>query len=214
MTEITHEQFFDYIGELFVEEDDVLKEIRAEAERQGLPLIGVRPYDGYLLGWLARLVNAKRIVEIGTLGGYSGTWIALNMPKGGHLYTFEREPKHAEVAQANFERAGVNDKVTVIQGVALEMLTTIEDKGPFDMVFIDADKVTYPEYLAWAIENLREGGLVAGHNAFRRGGAIQPKEEGDAELQVFNHMLAKEPRLDGMIIPLGDGMAVGIKRTF
>lgn len=212
MSKVSYQQYFDYIGELFVQEDEVLREIRAENDRQGLPAIGVMPYDGYLLGWLTRLIKAKTAVELGTLGGYSGTWIARHLPEDGHLYTLELEPHHAAVAQANFARAGLTDKVTLIHGPALENLTTLVEKGPFDLVFIDADKTHYPDYLTWAVENLRPGGLVAAHNAFRRGGAIEPKLEGDEELQVFNQMLAADPRLDSMIIPLGDGMAVGVKR--
>ncbi len=207
------ERFDRYIGELFAQSDDILDHIEQETIRNDLPQISIALHDGYLLQWLMRLVGVKTVVEIGTLGGYSGTWISRALPDDGKLYSLELEPKHAEVARANFERAGVNHKIEIVLGPALQSLTKLTRRGPFDMVFIDADKESYPAYLDWAVANLRDGGMVAAHNAYRNGRIFEQEEEGDRIMAEFNQQLADHPQLDSMIIPIGDGMAVGIKRS-
>jgi caffeoyl-CoA O-methyltransferase len=208
MTDL-REQYEDYIAELFAGEDDALRAITTHAEAEGLPSISVRPIDGRLLYWLAKLANTRTIVEIGTLGGYSGTWLARALPADGHLYTLEVSAKHAEVAAANFARAGVADRVTIIQGAASEVFHKVEPYGPFDMAFIDADKGGYGRYLDWAAANLRPGGIVAAHNTYRDGRVMLPVSDDDKAIDAFNRALANDPRLEGIILPLGDGMAVG-----
>jgi caffeoyl-CoA O-methyltransferase len=212
MSNNLRERFEQYIGELFAEEDDTLRWIQSETRRQDLPPISIQPQDGYLLQWLARMTGARKAVEIGTLAGYSGVWIARGLPDDGKLYTIERSGRHAEVARTSFDRAGLNGKVELFQGEALDILRKLSDSGPFDLVFIDADKASYPEYLAWAVHNLRPGGVLAAHNAYRNGGVIQPESNEDRIMHQFNEMLAKHPQLSGFIIPLGDGMAVGFKQ--
>lgn len=209
------ERFYEYIGQLFTEEDAVMQHIQAENIRQDIPPISIKYYDGYLLQWLMRMINARTVIEIGTLGGYSGIWMARALPEDGKLITLELQPRHAEVAQANFEYADVADKVEIKTGMAIKTLQTLnaEADGPFDMVFIDADKISYPQYLEWAAEHLRVGGMIAAHNSYRRGRVLEPEEADDHELIKFHQMIADDPRLDGIIIPLGDGMTVAIKRS-
>lgn len=205
------QQFEGYITDLFVQEDEALKNIQKVANENGLPTISVAPLDGKLLMWLAKLVGAKKIVEIGTLAGYSGVWLARGLSEGGKLYTLEKSAKHAEISRANFESAGVGEKVEVLQGEAQDIFKKVEKYAPFDLVFIDADKEGYPAYLKWAVDHLRPGGVIAAHNAFRNGNIMNPQDDGDRAMDAFNRALAGESRLESIILPLGDGMAVGIK---
>jgi caffeoyl-CoA O-methyltransferase len=213
MDEETQRKLEQYVTDLFAPEDDVLKWIRAEAERNQLPAIHVRPADGRLLQILMLAIGARLAVEIGTLAGYSGVWIARALPPDGKLYTLEKSSKHAQVARASFERAGIGKKVEVREGSALDWLQKLSAQGPFDFVFIDADKSGYAAYLAWAVDNLRLGGIVAAHNAFRDGRVLVPESDDDRAIQAFNEALASNPRLDSTILAIGDGMAVGIKKS-
>lgn len=194
-------------------EDETLREIRARSVREGLPPIAVGPFDGRHLEVLARLAGARRIVEIGTLGGYSGVCLARALPAGGRLDTFELEPRHARVAEESFRRAGVAERVRIHVGPALERLRGIEAEGPFDLVFVDADKAAYPAYLAWAAEHLRLGGAVLGDNVFRRAAFPLPGDppEAAAGIRAFNEALARSGRFRATLLPLEDGLAVGVK---
>jgi len=211
MDEQTRARLDDYVTSLYARPDAALAAIQDEAGRHALPQISLQPHEGRLLQVLARAVSARRIVEIGTLAGYSGTWLARALPDDGRLYTLELNPKHAAVARANFERAGVGGRVEVLEGDALALLDGLRARGPFDLVFIDADKERYPQYLDWAVDNLRVGGLVTAHNAFRHGGVLAPAADADRAMHAFNRALAEHPRLLATIIGVGDGMAVGIK---
>lgn len=207
-----NEQLDQYVTDLFAREDEVLARIRAETARQQMPAINLKPFEGRLLQFLIYALAARKVVEIGTLAGYSGVWIARALPPGGKLYTLEKSSKHAEVARASFERAGLADRVELLEGAAQDWLPKLAAKGPFDLVFIDADKGGYPGYLAWAIDNLRLGGMVAAHNAFRNGKVLAPQSDDDQMIQAFNRALADDTRLESMILAIGDGMAVGIKK--
>lgn len=211
MDEKTLNALNQYVTDLFASEDDVLRWIQAETRRNEMPQISLSPQEGRLLQFLLQSVGAHKAVEIGTLAGYSGTWLARGLPEDGVLYTMEYSPKHAEVARASFERAGVSSKVHLFQGAALETLKQIEGKGPFDFIFIDADKPTYPQYLEWAVDHLRPGGMVTAHNAFGGGRVAEPDGEYAREMRTFNQMLADDPRLSSTILSVGDGMAAGIK---
>lgn len=200
-----------YVTELFATEDDVLQFIQEETRRNDMPQINLSPDEGRLLQFLAQAVGARKAVEIGTLAGYSGTWLARALPDDGKLYTLEASSKHAQVARASFERAGLNGKVELLEGAALDNLNRIEQHGPFDFIFIDADKGTYPQYLAWALENLRVGGMVTAHNAFAGGRVVREGDDYAREMHTFNQLMAREPRLSSTIIAVGDGMAAGIR---
>jgi len=213
MDEHTLTQLNAYITDLFATEDDALRWIQAEAARHELPAISVKPHEGRLLQFLLRAIGARQVVEIGALAGYSAVWMARALPADGRLYTLERSGKHAAIARASFARAGVSERVEVLEGDARESLRKLSGRAPFDFVFIDADKAGYVDYLAWAVENLRPGGMVAAHNAFRGGKVLNPQSDDDRAIQAFNRALADSPRLESTILAVGDGMAVGIKRA-
>jgi predicted O-methyltransferase YrrM len=163
----------------------------------GLPAHDVAPNQGKLLHIFARMVNAKRILEIGTLGGYSTIWLARALPAGGRVITLEADPKHAEVARANIARAGLADVVDVKIGPALETLPTLEGSEPFDLIFIDADKPNNPRYLTWALKLARPGAVVIGDNIVRDGAVVDPRSD-DPRVQgvrEFVRMLGANPRL-------------------
>ncbi len=202
--------------ETFQAEDEVLREIRSRSAREGLRPIQVGPMDGLHLETIARLCGARKAVEIGTLGGYSGVCLLRGMAPDGVLHTFEVDPHHAEVARVSFERAGFAGRVRIHVGRALDGLAAIEPDGPFDLVFIDADKSGYPAYLAWAEEHLRVGGVVLGDNAFAFGHVHDPAWTGeDAEavppLRAFAERLARGGRFRATMIPTEEGLALGVK---
>jgi caffeoyl-CoA O-methyltransferase len=207
-----HERLDQYVTDLYAREDDVLEWIKAETERHEMPTINLRPFEGRLLQMLIYALGARKVVEIGTLAGYSGVWIARALPPDGRLYTLEKSSKHARVAFASFERAGVEDRVELLEGAGQDLLPKLSAQGPFDLVFIDAEKSGYLDYLAWTVDNLRPGGMVTAHNALRHGQVLAPESDDDRLIHEFNQSLAADPRLESTILAIGDGMAVGIKK--
>ncbi|HYO89747.1 MAG TPA: class I SAM-dependent methyltransferase, partial [Candidatus Limnocylindrales bacterium] len=145
------------------------------------------------------------------LAGYSGVWMARALPPDGALYTVEKNHAHAEMTRESFERAGVSERAHVLEGDALMMLSKLTPEGPFDLVFIDADKQSSLRYLDWAERNLRTGGIVAIHNAYRRGSVLDPQTEDDHAVDIFNRTVASRPSLNATIIGVGDGLLVAIK---
>jgi predicted O-methyltransferase YrrM len=193
-----------YIGENLVPADPVLEAaLRASAD-DGLPPISVSPSQGKLLNLLARAQGARTILEIGTLGGYSAIWLARALPPEGRLITLEAEPRHAEVARANLAHAGLADVADVRVGPALDTLPKLqaEGDGPFDLIFIDADKPGYPDYLRWSLRLSRPGSMIIADNVVR-GGAVADSASTDANVQAvrrFIEMLAAEPRVSATAI--------------
>lgn len=200
-----------YLSRIFSPEDPALKEARERSLKAGLPEIQVGPMDALHLEVLTRAVGARSAVEIGTLGGYSGIAIARGLGKTGRLHTFELEEKHAEVARESFRKAGVLDRVRLHVGPALERLPDCESDAPFDLVFIDADKESYPAYLAWAAHHLRVGGLVLGDNAFAFGELAEGRGAGAVAMREFNQELAQGGRFRATILPTGEGLAMAVK---
>lgn len=206
-----------YLEKLYHPEDSILQEIRYRCEKEGLPAIQVGALDGHLLTTLVLAIGAKKIVEIGTLGGYSGVFLARGLPENGKLYTFEYNFKHANVAKESFEKAGLGSKTEIFVGPALENLSKIENYGPFDCVFIDADKKGYVRYLDWAANNLRKGGVVLADNTFAWGMVHHEKIEDPQDepsvkaLQEFNSRLAKDMRFKSTILPTGEGLSFAVK---
>ena len=197
-------------------EDGVLREIRERSVREGLPAIAVGRFDGLHLEVLARAVGAKKGVEIGTLGGYSGVCLLRGMGDGGFLHTFELEERNARVARESFTRAGFEGRFEIHLGPASTTLAGINHEGPFDLVFVDADKVGYPLYLDWAAEHLKLGGVLLGDNAFGWGGVADPHYAGDnadsiRALRVFSEKLAHGGRFRSTMIPTEEGLAMGVK---
>jgi len=193
-----------YFTQLFVPQDPVLDAALKDAADAGLPPIHVAPNQGKFLAILARSVRACSILEIGTLGGYSTIWLARALDPGGHLVTLEANPKHAEVARRNIEHAGLSDVVEIRIGIALETLPQLaaEGSGPYDLVFIDADKGNYAAYLEWALKLSRQGSVIIADNVVRKGAVVDAGSP-DANVQGvrrFNAMLAAEPRLTATAI--------------
>jgi predicted O-methyltransferase YrrM len=194
----------DYFGTTLVPSDAALAAALKASDTAGLPHIAVSAPQGKLLSLLAQIHGARTILEIGTLGGYSTIWLARALPEGGRLVTLEFDPVHAEVARGNIAAAGLADKVQVRVGPALETLPALqrEGAGPFDLFFIDADKVNNPEYLRWALELGRPGSLIVVDNVVR-GGTVVDAGSPDPDVQGTRAALeyiANEPRLDGTAI--------------
>ena len=192
------QQFVDYITTLFAPEDDALRAARAEMERQNIPLINVSTSEGKFLHLLARGCGAKRILEIGTLGGYSTIWLARALPADGTLVSLELDPHRAEVARHNIENAGLASQVTVRVGPAADTLKQMAASGeaPFDLVFIDADKESYSQYLELSLPLLREGGVMLADNALSHATLDPNARDG---VDGFNARAAAHPALDATI---------------
>ncbi len=193
-----------YIEAALIGPDPVLEAALDAADQAGLPAIAVSPAQGKLLHLLARLQGARTILEIGTLGGYSTIWLARALPPDGWLVSLELDPRHAEVARANIARAGLDERVEVRVGPASESLARLADDGDgrFDLVFIDADKEGYPDYLGWALRLTRPGSLIVADNVVRGGAVIDPADA-DPRVQAvrrFIELVAAEPRLDATVI--------------
>jgi predicted O-methyltransferase YrrM len=200
----------EFLAAKLVEPDAVLDQALADSDRGGLPAINVSPCQGKFLNLVARMVGARRILEIGTLGGYSAIWLARALPSSGRLITLEFSPKHAEVARANIERAGLLDRVDIRVGRALDTLPVIarESSEPFDLIFIDADKENNRDYLAWAVKLGRPGSVIITDNVVRDG---KVADEASRDPMVvgtrrFLDALAAEPRVSATAI-----QTVGVK---
>jgi predicted O-methyltransferase YrrM len=214
-----------YIAEHLLPPDPVLDAVLAASDAAGLPPIAITPNQGKLLELLARIHHAHSILELGTLGGYSTIWLARALPEGGRLITLEREPHYAEVARANISSAGFADMVNIRVGPALQKLPELHDEGvgPFDMIFIDADKQNYPGYLEWSLKLSRVGTLIVGDNVIRAGAILDPNaddpsfEDGGiaAGVRRFYELLAVEPRVSATAIQTvgakgHDGFAIAL----
>jgi caffeoyl-CoA O-methyltransferase len=203
----------DYIAELFAPEDTLLQELRAEAGRRGLPEIAISAEVGRLLQVLLVSIGARRVLEIGTLAGYSAIWIARALGPDGRLVTLEIDPARADLARSFLQRAGLADRAEVRVGDALETTAGLVRLGErFDAVFIDADKERYPAYLDHALELVRTGGLILADNALWSGRVLDDpaEDQGTAAVQAFNRAMAGHPRLVSTIVPVRDGVAVGV----
>jgi predicted O-methyltransferase YrrM len=191
----------DYFASRLAPSDPVLDAVLAANAAAGLPAHDVTPLQGRFLELLVRITSARRILEIGTLGGYSTIWMARALGDEGRILTLEADPKHAEVARGNLEEAGLADRVDLRIGAALDTLADIAAEGgvPFDLVFIDADKPSNPDYLAWALKLTRTGSLIIADNVVRDG-AVADGTSADPRVQGvrrFTDMIAAEPRLVG-----------------
>jgi predicted O-methyltransferase YrrM len=188
-----------YLVDLLVPTDQALDEALRSSERAGLPALNVAPNQGKFLQILTQIQGARRILEIGTLGGYSTIWMARALPKDGRLITLEFEPKHAEVARGNIARANLSDRVDIRVGKAVDSLAALVQAGeaPFDLIFIDADKPSNPEYLQWSLKLSRPGTLIIGDNVVRDGQVVDPNNQ-DPKIvgtRRFLEMLGELPQL-------------------
>lgn len=211
MEEELRERSIAYATELTASESEVQRWVREEMERRDLPMIQVSPLEGRLLAVLAATVDARRVLEVGTLGGYSALWLLSLLPPGARLVTLEKEPEHAEVAREAFERAGLAERVELVVGDARETIGRLEPVPPFDVAFLDADKEGYPLYRERVAGLLRPGGLLLGDNAFWDGRAAEPGDDPEPSTRAirrFNRELAADPRFDAVFVPVRDGLAV------
>ncbi|MEV4947508.1 O-methyltransferase [Streptomyces sp. NPDC053755] len=200
---MTHDQWTavdHYVTDLLLPADEALDAALAASTDAGLPEIAVAPNQGKLLNLLATATGARSVLEIGTLGGYSTIWLARALPADGRLITLEYDPAHAEVARANVARAGLDKIVEVRTGAALDTLPRLEAEGagPFDLVFVDADKVNNPHYVSWALRLSRPGTLIIVDNVVRGGKVAheRPDDPAVTGTRAMFDLVAREPRLD------------------
>lgn len=208
-----------YISDLFKDEDESLRVVDKSISENNIPAISISPNQGKFLQLLARLAQSKKILEIGTLAGYSTIWLARALPKDGKLITLEYDLKHAKVARQNIDRAGVGHLVDIRTGKAIDLLPVLkaEGVGPFDMIFIDADKAPYKEYFDWSLQLSRPGTLIIADNVIRDGKVLDKNstDEMVTGVQRFNEALAANPAVDATIFQTvgskdHDGMAIAI----
>ena len=208
-----------YFGDLLIARDEKLDAALAANRKAGLPAIDVSRLQGKFLELLVRISGARRILEIGTLGGYSTIWLARGLPEGGRIVTLEFDPHHAEVARANLEHAGVLDRVDLRVGRAIDTLPKLENTAdsPFDLIFIDADKESYPEYLDWTLRLSRVGTVIVADNVVRDGRVVEADcdDERVRGVRRFTERLAAEPRLNATVLQnVGtkgyDGLALAV----
>ena len=200
-----------YVSELFAPEDDVLSSVRTRQEREGLPGIHISAEEAKIIVVLLHCISARRVLEVGTLGGYSGVWIARALPDGGELVTIECDDVHATVAEAAFDEARLGERVRMLRGDALSTMRSLDPF--FDAVFLDADKAPLPEYFAEAVRLVRVGGLLLCDNAFIDGRVV---DEHDLDpdvvgVRAYNRLAATDQRLVSAIVPVRDGLAVSVK---
>ena len=204
------------LGALFAPEDEALRAAQEAARANGMPPIAISPLQGRLLQVLAHACGARKILEIGALAGYSGIWLARALPAGGRLISLEVSEKHAAVARASLERAGVADRAEVRVGPAQETLPALVADAPFDLVFIDADKPGYPAYLDWALRLTRVGSIIVADNCIRRGEPLRGESDdpGTHALGEYDRRVASDPRLVSVAFPIDDdgmdGFAVSV----
>lgn len=204
----------DYIAGLFGAEDELLASLREEADRTGLPPIAISADEGRLLQVLLTAINARRVLEVGTLGGYSAICMARALPPGGRLLSIEINDTHASFARKYIDRAGLGERVEVRVGRALDVLPSL-DGTRYDAMFLDADKEPLPTYFEWAIRLVRPGGLIIGDNALWGGKVYADEAESDEKtgaVREFNRRMASDPRVLGIIVPTHDGVAVAVVR--
>ncbi len=200
----------------FAPEDAVLRGSLSRAEAENIPAIQISPLQGKLLQVLALTCGARKILEIGVLAGYSGTWLARSLPPDGKLISLEINSKHAEIARATFAEAGLSDRTEVRVGPALDLLPTLVPEAPFDLIFIDADKGNSSQYLDWAIKLSRSGSLIVADNAIRYGSVFQtpPPDESARGMAAYNLAIMEHPRLVSVAIPNDDdgmdGFAISV----
>lgn len=202
-----------FISTTFAREDEPARQAREDAPKFGLPDISIDAEEGRFLMLLASAAKAKNAVEIGTLGGYSAIWIARGLAPGGRLTTIDVNPHHTGIARQNISAAGAGDKVRLLTGDALQILDEISPTGPFDFVFIDADKESYPAYYEWSVRNLLPGGIILAHNAFRGGRIVLPENQAAEGMRAFLEAVARDARVDATIYPGGDGTLLAVKKA-
>lgn len=207
------DQIVEYMIDLFPAEDALLQELRAAAIKAEIPAIQISPEQAAFMQVFLRAIGAKRVIEVGTLGGYSAISMARALPDGGSVTTIELDPFRAEFARSWAERAGLGSKIEVRVGSGVDVLERdLAGSGPYDFAFIDADKPNYVRYLDLILPMMRRGGVIAGDNALAWGQIANPNSDDPSVrgMQAFNRAMAARPELQCSLIPIGDGMCVGV----
>ncbi|MCS7460199.1 O-methyltransferase [Paenibacillus doosanensis] len=207
MAQLSAEEYVESLLEADEQLDKVAETIRAE----GMPEISIARGYGKLLTLLVQMTGAERILEIGALGGYSGICLARGLGERGKLVSLELKQQYTEVARRNLTAAGLGDKVEYRTGEALDSLRRLEEEGyRFDLYFIDADKGNYPNYLEWAIKLANPGAVIVGDNTLLHGDSMNPEAKGNrvVKMREFNERMVRDPRLEGVILPAYDGLAI------
>lgn len=209
------DRYQQFLRDLFHSDDGDLTRLQMEAEAAGLPAISIGPEQGKFLQLLVQLTAARKVLEIGVLGGYSGAWIARALPAGGKLIGLELEQKHADFARRQWQSMGLADKIEIRVGPALETLPGLADEAPFDLIFIDADKNNYPVYLEYALRYSRPGTVILGDNV-RMGGSLVNPDRQDSDwvqgMHTFVQNLSRDERLTSTVVPYPDGLAMAVVR--
>lgn len=215
---IDSEKLESYINETFHTDLDVLRKIKANTAKHGLPPIQIAPWDARHLQVLMRACQAKKVLEFGTLGGYSAVAMAVALPKDGKIFTFEISHKHAEIAREHIKMAGFEQQIEVLVGPAAEQMLKISDQAPFDFAFIDADKAGYVKYFEWTAERLKSGGIIAADNTLAWGKVVEanlPTTDEDYKsvqsLRAYNTFVGKRTDFVTTLLPTGEGLTVSVK---
>jgi caffeoyl-CoA O-methyltransferase len=207
------QRHFDYLTERTADEGDFLRRLKSEAKAAGIPAIWISPAQASLMQILLRATGARRVVEVGTLAGYSAIAMARALPADGHVDTIELEATHADFAERQVAASDVKGRVSVHRGAGLDVLPKLKD-GAYDAAFLDADKGNYAGYLQHSLRLLRPGGLVMVDNAFAFGQLFdeRPADREVGAVRAFNDVMARERRVQAVIVPIGDGLWVGVTR--
>lgn len=219
MTSITDQEqkrqrVLDTLIPLFAPEDEALQQALLAAQQEGLPDIQIGPLQGKLLQVLAVACQARKILEIGALAGYSGIWLARALPVDGRLISLEIDPKHAEVVRRSFARAGVADRTEVRVGRALDLLPQMAGEGPFDLVFIDADRASFPDYYRWALRLSRAGSIIVVDNCLAGGSELRYQDQGQAYgAEHYPRQLLEDSDTISIALPLSQGYTDGFLIT-
>jgi predicted O-methyltransferase YrrM len=203
-----NDKLYSYIIDTFVNEDDILKQIVADTEAKKIPLIQISPDNGKFLHMLIKMIGAKRVLEIGTLAGYSTIWMARALQEHGKVTTLEISEKHAEEAKANYKKAGLEDKIELMFGSALESLDKLQNEK-FDFVFIDADKENSSNYYDKVFGLMNKGGIIACDNTLKFGKVVDENPDDSTKgILKYNKMVANDPRVESMLVSISDGLTI------
>jgi caffeoyl-CoA O-methyltransferase len=205
-----NDKLYSYIINTFVEEDDILKQIVVDTEAKNIPLIQISPDNGKFLYLLIKMIRAKRVLEIGALAGYSTIWMARALPEDGKITTLEISEKHAEEASSNYKKAGLEGKIELMFGSALDSLDKLQSEK-FDLVFIDADKENSSNYFDKVIGCMNKGGIIACDNTLKHGRVVdEDPDDSTKGILKYNQKVAVDPRVESLLVSISDGLTISL----
>jgi caffeoyl-CoA O-methyltransferase len=205
-----NDKLYSYIINTFVEEDDILKQIVVDTEAKNIPLIQISPDNGKFLYLLIKMIRAKRVLEIGALAGYSTIWMARALPEDGRITTLEISEKHAEEASSNYKKAGLEGKIELMFGSALDSLDKLQSEK-FDLVFIDADKENSSNYFDKVIGCMNKGGIIACDNTLKHGRVVdEDPDDSTKGILKYNQKVAVDPRVESLLVSISDGLTISL----